>query len=719
MKPTNILITTLIATTLISCGGGGGSTYDSGGTTGTFATGVFLDSPVEGLNYETSSGLSGTTNTDGTFSYKTGDSVTFKLHNITLGSGSASGVMFPKDMVSSLLNADLTDAEREQSLKQAHKIAQLLQSLDDDGNADNGINITGLTTAQVNSLTATANAISDILTDHTKDLTANDLTGIIPTASGGTFTSIASATAHVEKTFANQKEYAFKGIVIDTNTSGSDVKDHIGVSANTTTNYARVGNENITSIASKVRINDVSLSTTSGDQEARSGLVLQISNSELNEHFSFYLRTRAYHNFNDDASSNKKQVRLSGFVEHSKLVDSNYQYTGVKSFTFNGGNYIDINKPFDMKLAFTNTAVVLTVNNEAQTYTLSDAILDLTNAGGSTSLGASDFSNVSLVKIRNRIKNASSSSSINSTFSKIKINDKLIDNSTGYSTVWNSGNLTNFSADNHNASYTFTTASVLDNAGNKNPEGIWADGTTMWVADSKDAKIYAYKMSDKSRDASKDFDTLSSAGNNDPVGIWSDGTTMWVVDAEQNNVYAYDMTTKANEVSSGFNTTSDNSEDPAYITSDGTTFWITGCAYSYECRGRDKKVYAYTVADQTRDAFRDINSVLDTSVNNTELGFAPIGLWYNSNNNYVSVVDASDYGRHQVKTYEHKINGAVAKLLGPASVITLENEFNSRGIFSDGTTLWVSNHAGNQSGIGARVLAYTLATGERDTSKNF
>jgi hypothetical protein len=712
---TKHLLTILLSVVLISCGGGGSSS-DSGGTTGTFATGVFLDSPVEGLSYETSSGLSGTTDSDGTFSYKTGDSVTFKLHNITLGSGSASGVMFPKDMVSSLLNADLTDAEREQSLKQAHKIAQLLQSLDDDGNADNGINITGLTTTQVNSLTATADAITTILEDHTKDLNASDLTGIIPTASGGTFTSFTDAKDHVEKTFTNQKEYSFKGIVIDSSTS-SEATDYISVKGYP----AKVGNDNITSIASKVRINNVSLSTTSGEQKARSGLKLRLSGNN-GDYLYFFIRATAYHNFNDSGSDAKNKVTLSGYAEHTRYdsVNKKWIWTKAKSLNFNNSNYINTNKPFDMKLAFyNNNEVAFIIDDESQTYAITDVVSDVMSNDSSLSLNASDFTKVSEVAVRNRIKNASSSSSINSTFSKIKINDKLIDNSTGYSTVWNGGNLANFSADNHNASYTFTTASVLDNAGNKNPEGIWTNGTTMWIADSQDAKIYAYKMSDKSRDASKDFDTLSSAGNNDPVGIWSDGTTMWVVDSEQNNVYAYNMTTKANEVSSGFNTTSDNSEDPAYITSDGTTFWITGCTYSYECRGRDKKVYAYTVADQTRDAFRDINSVLDTSINNTELGFAPIGLWYNSSNNYVSVVDASDYGRHQVKTYEHKVNGAVAKLLGPASVITLENEFNSRGIFSDGTTLWVSNHAGNQSGIGARVLAYNLSTGERDASKDF
>ena len=40
------------------------------------------------------------------------------------------------------------------------------------------------------------------------------------------------------------------------------------------------------------------------------------------------------------------------------------------------------------------------------------------------------------------------------------------------------------------------------------PGGLWSDGTTMWVADWGDAKIYAYSMATKARESAKDFDTL-------------------------------------------------------------------------------------------------------------------------------------------------------------------------------------------------------------------
>ena len=82
---------------------------------------------------------------------------------------------------------------------------------------------------------------------------------------------------------------------------------------------------------------------------------------------------------------------------------------------------------------------------------------------------------------------------------------------------------------------------TLSGACNDYPWGIWSDGTTMWVADRGGDKIYAYNLATKERDTGKDFDTLGGAGNNNPLGIWSDGTTMWVADAVDSKIYAYNM----------------------------------------------------------------------------------------------------------------------------------------------------------------------------------
>lgn len=74
----------------------------------------------------------------------------------------------------------------------------------------------------------------------------------------------------------------------------------------------------------------------------------------------------------------------------------------------------------------------------------------------------------------------------------------------------------------HDTSKDFTESKLVDSnsdyKGNDRPLGIWSDGTTMWVTDSSDAEIYIYKMSDKSRDPFKDYDT-KAAGNENPFGI--------------------------------------------------------------------------------------------------------------------------------------------------------------------------------------------------------
>ena len=71
------VVVVIISLTLTACGGGG-----DGGTqpVATPSTGVFIDSPVQGLTYSsTPSGLSGLTGLNGEFLYRAGDLVTFSI----------------------------------------------------------------------------------------------------------------------------------------------------------------------------------------------------------------------------------------------------------------------------------------------------------------------------------------------------------------------------------------------------------------------------------------------------------------------------------------------------------------------------------------------------------------------------------------------------------------------------------------------------------------
>ncbi len=117
---------------------------------------------------------------------------------------------------------------------------------------------------------------------------------------------------------------------------------------------------------------------------------------------------------------------------------------------------------------------------------------------------------------------------------------------------------------------------TLAAATNNNPVGMWSDGTTMWVADTNDDKIYAYDLASKARRSDKDFNTLSVAGNNNPEGIWSDGTTMWVVDNTDRKIYAYNLATKARDAVNDFDAPPGTESGYLdHIWSDRTTLWLT------------------------------------------------------------------------------------------------------------------------------------------------
>ena len=71
---------------LVSCGGGGDGGGGGAATSAPVSTGYFIDSPVQGLGYNTTSGLSGHTGPNGEFQYRVGDVVNFTMGGTTIGS---------------------------------------------------------------------------------------------------------------------------------------------------------------------------------------------------------------------------------------------------------------------------------------------------------------------------------------------------------------------------------------------------------------------------------------------------------------------------------------------------------------------------------------------------------------------------------------------------------------------------------------------------------
>lgn len=133
--------------TLAACDSNSGSTSStdsngSGGTgTSTTLTGVFSDSAVAGVAYNTGS-HQGITNDLGEFQYEADDaSVTFSVGGIALPPVTPKPRVTPLDM--SVDGADITDT-------QVVNILRFLQTLDEDSDPENGITITTTTSTALN-----------------------------------------------------------------------------------------------------------------------------------------------------------------------------------------------------------------------------------------------------------------------------------------------------------------------------------------------------------------------------------------------------------------------------------------------------------------------------------------------------------------------------------------------------------------------------------------
>jgi len=192
---------------LTACGGGGSS--DSGDGPGVEATGYFVDSAVEGMRYEASSGISGVTDAAGAFLYEAGDTVTFYIGDIVVGQAQGAGVLTPVALVSGA--ADETNPT-------VVNIARFLQSLDSDSNPDNGITIAA----------AVATAATGQSVDFTSASFAADGAALVESlrtsayGDSGTLIDAATAQAHLQGSLLCERAGTFSGTWVQTAGPESD-----------------------------------------------------------------------------------------------------------------------------------------------------------------------------------------------------------------------------------------------------------------------------------------------------------------------------------------------------------------------------------------------------------------------------------------------------------------------------------------------------------------
>ena len=247
----------------------------------------------------------------------------------------------------------------------------------------------------------------------------------------------------------------------------------------------------------------------------------------------------------------------------------------------------------------------------------------------------------------------------------------------------------------------------LKAAGNEDPAGIWSDGATMWVVDDVDDKIYAYLTGSRAWNPSQDFDTLRAPGNREPAGIWSDGATMWVADTGDDELYAYDLATKVRVPAKEFETlTAARNRAPRGIWSDGTTMWVADYV--------EDKLYAYDLATKVRVPAKEFETLRSAGNN------APTGIW--SDGTTMWVANYTYYSNGRTFAYDMPEGTAHVEPTGPVAdpaafdrdpAKEFGRNHRPRGLWSDGMTMWVAGDSDD------KLYAYNLEDKMRDEDQDF
>ncbi len=178
---------------LSACGGGSSGSSTTSTTT---ASGVFKDSNVSGLSY-VSGAQSGITGSDGSFTYEVGQSVTFSIGGVTVGTATGQSVVTPVDLVSGGNSGS----------SHVQNIVRFLTMLDDDGDPTNGISISSAVQTIAKTWTQVNFKAADLGTELASIVA--DATAI----AGETHTlpSASSAKSHMESTLLCTRAGAFRG----------------------------------------------------------------------------------------------------------------------------------------------------------------------------------------------------------------------------------------------------------------------------------------------------------------------------------------------------------------------------------------------------------------------------------------------------------------------------------------------------------------------------
>ena len=137
---------------------------------------------------------------------------------------------------------------------------------------------------------------------------------------------------------------------------------------------------------------------------------------------------------------------------------------------------------------------------------------------------------------------------------------------------------------------------------NGSPGGLASDGSTMWVADEVDLKLYAYDIDTKA--LNPDLDITLDPAQDSPGGMWIEGTTILVYDVVDEKLHAYYAVTGERDQSKDLDWPEDRFPIHYGVWSDGDTLWLSQ---------RTGGLVAYDLSTETRAEQKDFDALDGTA----------------------------------------------------------------------------------------------------------
>ncbi|MBF0289502.1 MAG: hypothetical protein HQM14_16945 [SAR324 cluster bacterium] len=645
--------------------------------------GVFLDAAVQGVSYSGAGG-SGTTTSSGTFNYSPGSRVTFSIGGIALGTASGKSTVTPIDV------AGATD----ESDQRVINMLRLLQSLDDDGNANNGINITQATRTAAKNVTVDFNQAPSAFTAST----ATNVATLTATTTAGTSTlkTASEALTHFQSTLTanNMTTVSVPTTslsVFDDFSSGSVSSSLWTISAPSGSSYSVTNG--MLAVTTGSPSSEVQFAVTSGTLttsiNAFQADMYVSSSSGTSDDNLVAIEGNPYMSGSNDIWT---QLSVAGDGSAGYSIKSGS--TSVASGSFSSktvGSSHDLAMGFDR----TNGILYFQIDTEklfhimdTSTYPVSTTVWKSASAVVEAASGASaaTVGNIDNVKAEALTGIFSSISHIGGSIQGLA----LATTASSVSTLAGSGS--SGSSNNTGTAATFNS-----------PTGITTDGTNLFVTDAENHLIR------KVTSTTGVVTTLAGDGNsgttngtgtgaqfNNPTGITTDGINLYVSDSSNNMI-------RKVVISSGVVTTLAGS------TSSGSTNATGTAASFYGPTALTIVGDSLYVADTLNHTIRKIvisSGVVTTLVGSGSAGSAngtgtaatfnqPTGI--TTDGTYLYVVDSgNDLIRKIVIS-----SGVVTTLAGSGSqgsadgTGTAATFYNPTGITTDGTNLFVTDTYNN------------------------